>query len=101
MIVMRADGVLRVILNVRVVPQMPCKQRDDKYIEIIASEKPGIFTKFLLRLGSKDGASQLYASIMKILDKVNKGPIDKGDAAKETESPKKIDKTEAILDSKK
>ena len=49
-LVMRAEGVLRVILNVHVLPGMPCKLRDDKYIEFVACEKPPELTKFLLKV---------------------------------------------------
>nr|KAJ3423227.1 hypothetical protein HK105_008025 [Polyrhizophydium stewartii] len=62
-LVMRADGVLRVILNVRIIPGMPHKLRDAKFIEIVACEKPPTLTKFLFKFGNPDAASAFLSAI--------------------------------------
>lgn len=81
---MRAEGVLKVILNVQIVAGMPAKLRDDKYIEIIACEKPPAFTKFLFKLGNKENAKAFFDSILLVMPKEEetKGAEVKADASK-------------------
>ncbi len=69
---MRAEGVLKVILNVYIVPGMPAKLRDDKYIEVIACEKPPEFTKFLFKLGNKETAKSFFDSILEVMPEADK-----------------------------
>ncbi|KAJ8329468.1 Ran-binding protein 3 [Batrachochytrium dendrobatidis] len=62
-LVMRADGVYRVILNVRILPSMPFHLRDDKYVEAVACEKPPSLTKFLFKFASNEVASSFLSSL--------------------------------------
>lgn len=67
-IVMRAEGVLKVILNVRILKNMPLMHRkDSKFVEFIACETVPDFTKFLVKTGSVDAAEELYRSIKDII----------------------------------
>ena len=66
-LVMRAEGVLRVILNVRLLPRLPLKMRDDKYVEFLACEKGTEWVKFLVKLGNRDAAEALYQAILEIV----------------------------------
>ena len=85
-LVMRVDGVLRLILNVRIVSKMPCKLRDDKYVEIIACEHPPEFTKFLFKLGNAEQAKLLYDAILNAIPDSSKDDTKK---AKLSETIKK------------
>jgi hypothetical protein len=49
-LVMRTDLVFRLILNVRIIPDLPCILRNEKYLELAACEKPNELTKFLIRV---------------------------------------------------
>ncbi|KAH6594723.1 hypothetical protein BASA50_006399 [Batrachochytrium salamandrivorans] len=62
-LVMRADGVLRVILNVRILPSMPCHLRDDKYVEAVACEHPPTLTKFLFKFANNEVAASFLSSV--------------------------------------
>jgi hypothetical protein len=64
---MRAEGVLKVILNVRVAAKLPVKLRDEKYIELLACENPPSLTKFLIKVGNPDVAKGLYDAICKVI----------------------------------
>ncbi|KAJ3257804.1 hypothetical protein HK103_004272 [Boothiomyces macroporosus] len=68
-IVMRTDGVHRVILNVRVHKAMPINLRNDKYLEFLASEKQGELTKFLLKLKNNDVATKLEDELIAVIPK--------------------------------
>ena len=69
-LIMRAEGVLKVILNVRVTAEMPIKMRDDKFIEIVAFEKQPNFTKFLFKLGNKEKTMQLQEKLLQAVKTV-------------------------------
>ncbi|RKO84690.1 hypothetical protein BDK51DRAFT_50694 [Blyttiomyces helicus] len=61
--VMRADGVFRLILNVRIVSGMPCKARDEKFVEILACEAPSQITKFLFKVANAAQGIMLVTTI--------------------------------------
>lgn len=65
---MRADGVLKVILNVRILKNMPLMHRkDSKFVEFIACETVPDFTKFLVKTSSIEVAEDLYRAIKDII----------------------------------
>lgn len=58
---MRADGVLRVILNVVLFPGMQCEQ-EEKYLRVVAMESTGL-SHLALRLASASEAEDFLAKI--------------------------------------
>jgi hypothetical protein len=66
---MRSDGVLRVILNVRVQDGMPMSLRNDKYVEFIACED-GKLVKFLMKLKNAEVATKLESSLSSVIPKL-------------------------------
>ena len=65
---MRAEGVFKVILNVRILKNMPLMHRkDSKFVEFIACETVPDFTKFLIKTSSVDVAQDLYQAIKDII----------------------------------
>ncbi len=58
-LVMRLEGVHRLILNVQVVKNMPCERVQEKYIRFVATEAPPKPTTFLLKFSSADKAVSL------------------------------------------
>ncbi len=68
---MRCDGVLRLILNVRIQPGMPMHVRNEKYIEFIASEN-GALVKFLMKLKNNEVATKLESSLVSVIPKIQK-----------------------------
>ena len=60
---MRADVVFRVILNVRLLPEMPFQLRNEKYLETVACEKPDQVTKFLFRFKNAQEAEECLKQI--------------------------------------
>jgi hypothetical protein len=67
-VVMRAEGVLKVILNVRILKNMPLMHRkDSRFVEFIACETVPDFTKFLVKTGSVEAAQDLYKAIKDIV----------------------------------
>lgn len=61
-LVMRADGVLRVILNVVLFPGMLCEQEQEKYIRIVAMEAEGL-SHFAIRLANQAEAAALLHAL--------------------------------------
>ncbi|KAJ3088535.1 hypothetical protein HK102_008529 [Quaeritorhiza haematococci] len=51
-LVMRAEGILKVILNVKVIPGMPCEIIQDKYVRFasVTEDKPTSLTSFLAKI---------------------------------------------------
>ncbi|KAI8614840.1 hypothetical protein BC830DRAFT_349440 [Chytriomyces sp. MP71] len=63
-LVMRAEGVLRLILNVRVLPGMPCQIVQEKYVQFACCEEAGDrLTRFLVKTGNAAAAMKLYNHI--------------------------------------
>jgi Ran-binding protein 3 len=52
LVVMRADGVLRLILNVNIFEKMPCEVVQGKFLRFVGSESPGQLTSFLVKVTS-------------------------------------------------
>lgn len=69
-LVMRADGILKVILNVKIIPNMPCQQRDEKYVELLACENPPQLTRFLFKFSNKDQAEELIDALQDVLKRL-------------------------------
>ena len=61
-LVMRADGVLRVILNVVLFPGMLCEQEQEKYIRIVAMEAEGL-SHFAIRFANQGEAAALLHAL--------------------------------------
>lgn len=61
-LVMRADGVLRVILNVVLFPGMLCELEQEKYIRIVAMEAEGL-SHFAIRLANQGEAAALLHAL--------------------------------------
>ncbi|KAI8896477.1 hypothetical protein BC833DRAFT_597424 [Globomyces pollinis-pini] len=63
-LVMRSDVVLRLILNVRIQPEMPMHLRNEQYVEFVASEN-GKLMKFLCKLKNNSVATQFKEALAK------------------------------------
>lgn len=65
---MRAEGVLRVVLNVQLFPGMKCGHEQDVFIRFVAMEQNGL-VHFALKVcnanefGNKDDAETFYSAI--------------------------------------
>jgi hypothetical protein len=66
---MRSDGVLRVILNVRIQDGMPMQLRNEKYVEFISCED-GKLVKFLIKLKNGEVARKLESALSKVIPKL-------------------------------
>ncbi|KAJ3094114.1 hypothetical protein HK100_006274, partial [Physocladia obscura] len=63
-LVMRAEGVLRLILNVRVIPGMPCQIVQEKYVQFACPEDVGDrFARFLVKTANANAAVKLLEHI--------------------------------------
>ncbi|KAI9321997.1 hypothetical protein BDR26DRAFT_1015480 [Obelidium mucronatum] len=63
-LVMRAEGVLRLILNVRVLPGMPCQIVQDKFVQFSCCEDVGTrLTRFLVKTANENAALKLLNHI--------------------------------------
>ncbi|KAI9018316.1 hypothetical protein DFJ74DRAFT_676779 [Hyaloraphidium curvatum] len=62
-LVMRMDGVLRVILNVNLFKNMTCTLVQEKFLRFVACETPGKLTTFLLKTSNPAGAAAMAAKI--------------------------------------
>ena len=67
--VMRAEGVLRVVLNVQLFPGMKCGHEQDVFIRFVAMEKSGLVHLALKvricanKFGNSDEAWSFYSAI--------------------------------------
>ncbi|KAJ3234461.1 hypothetical protein HDU81_001417 [Chytriomyces hyalinus] len=64
-LVMRSEGALRLILNVRVLPGMPCQIVQEKYVQFACCEDASgdKLTRFLVKTGNGGAASKLLKHI--------------------------------------
>ncbi|KAJ3239569.1 hypothetical protein HDU78_002797 [Chytriomyces hyalinus] len=64
-LVMRSEGALRLILNVRVLPGMPCQIVQEKYVQFACCEDASgdKLTRFLVKTGNAGAASKLLNHI--------------------------------------
>ncbi|TIA80269.1 hypothetical protein E3P98_02796 [Wallemia ichthyophaga] len=67
-LVMRADGVLRVILNVALFPKMPVQLAQDKFVRFSAPSEDNRLEHFTVKFGNAKLAEQAYKSIMGCVD---------------------------------
>ncbi|KAJ3071123.1 hypothetical protein HDU98_005806 [Podochytrium sp. JEL0797] len=74
-LVMRAEGVLRLILNVRVIPGMPCQIVQEKFLQFACPEEGATFTRFLVKTANGNVAERLFNEIQTF-----SGVSEKGDA---------------------
>jgi len=63
-LVMRAEGAKRLMLNVGLFSSMSVDRAADKQVKFIASEKPGTFTTFLVRVARKDQCDELLEALI-------------------------------------
>ncbi|KAL7412327.1 hypothetical protein BDY24DRAFT_392556 [Mrakia frigida] len=66
-LIMRADGVFRLILNVALFQGMSC-ERQDKFVRLIAFEN-GATLQVALRLGTVKGAEDLFEQLQRLIPK--------------------------------
>jgi len=59
---MRADGVLKLLLNVKVFKDMPIEQVQDSYVRFGAIESGNKLTTFLAKTSNSDSAFELVTS---------------------------------------
>ncbi|KAG4091988.1 PH domain-like protein [Neocallimastix lanati (nom. inval.)] len=68
-LVMRAEGILRVILNERIIPGMKFSVIQDKYISFAAISDAKTIKKYLVKCGSTMSANELYQALVKATPK--------------------------------
>ncbi|KAG4105357.1 PH domain-like protein [Neocallimastix lanati (nom. inval.)] len=68
-LVMRAEGILRVILNERIIPGMKFSIIQDKYISFAAISDSKTIKKYLVKCGSTMSANELYQALVKAIPK--------------------------------
>ncbi|ORX77473.1 PH domain-like protein, partial [Anaeromyces robustus] len=64
-LVMRVEGILRVILNERLIPNMKFNIIQDKYISFAAISDSKTIKKYLIKCGTAMSANELYQALIK------------------------------------
>jgi len=68
-LVMRTEGILRVILNERIIPGMKFNVIQEKYISFAAISDSKTIKKYLIKTGTAMGANELYQALVKAIPK--------------------------------
>ncbi|KAI9343418.1 hypothetical protein DFJ73DRAFT_841420 [Zopfochytrium polystomum] len=74
-LIMRAEGSLRLILNVRILPQMKVNVQSEKYVQFIGIDDELKPTPYLAKTGSASAASKLLKAIQTVSEAISSDDV--------------------------